>query len=164
MSDDIVFSVVDAGSTRARWAMEQYFEELAQRFSGGFEAGSAYDDAVASFNPPKGLFVVASRDGDTIGCGAIQYLDDHTAELKRMWVSPRSRGVGLGKRLLAHLEQEAGRAGCSKVVLDTNESLSEAISMYLRAGYVPIERYNDNPYAHHWFEKPVGDDATDAAR
>jgi len=157
VSDDIVFSVVDAGSAQARWAMEQYFDELQRRFSGGFETGTAYDEAAVNFNPPKGLFVVASRDGDTIGCGAIQHLDDETAELKRMWVSPHSRGVGLGKRLLAHLELEARQAGCSKVVLDTNESLSEAIAMYLRAGYDPIERYNDNPYAHHWFEKPLRD-------
>lgn len=38
-------------------------------------------------------------------------------------------------------------------MLDTNETLVEAIAMYERAGYTPIERYNDNPYAHHWFTK-----------
>jgi GNAT superfamily N-acetyltransferase len=155
VSDDVVFSIVDAGSAQARWAMEQYFEELALRFTGGFEPGRAFDEATVSFNPPKGLFVVASREGDTVGCGAIQYLDNDTAEFKRMWVSTRSRGVGLGKRLLARLEQEARRAGCARVVLDTNESLSEAIAMYRTAGYLAIERCNDNPYAHHWFEKSL---------
>jgi hypothetical protein len=42
------------------------------------------------------------------------------------------------------------------VVLDTNETLTEAISMYERAGYRPIERYNDNPDAQHWFAKDLG--------
>ena len=42
-----------------------------------------------------------------------------------------------------------------RVVLDTNETLDEAIAMYERAGYARIDRYNDNPYAHHWFGKSV---------
>ena len=70
-----------------------------------------------------------------------------------MWISSQSRGIGLGKRLLAHLEGEARRAGRSRIVLDTNGSLTEAIAMYEAAGYVQTARYNDNPYAEHWFTK-----------
>jgi len=90
-----------------------------------------------------------------VGCGAIQYVDASTAEIKRMWVDPKRRGIGLGRRLLQHLEAEIRGAGRSRVVLDTNDSLTEAIAMYGRLGYLPIERYNDNPYADRWFEKSL---------
>ena len=152
----MTFIVVDAASERARWAMRQYFDELERRFSGGFDDSNAFQEAEVDFNPPNGLFVVASSDGATVGCGAIQFLDDQTAEIKRMWVDPRRRGIGLGTRLLGHLEDQIQRSGRVRVVLDTNASLTEAIAMYGRLGYVPIERYNDNPYAHHWFEKSLG--------
>ena len=149
------FSVVDAGSPEARLALERYVGELEQRFPTGFDGGQALDEADAAFNEPSGRFVVALLDGDVVGCGALLWLDQDTAEIKRMWVDPQRRGIGLGRRLLAHLEGEASRAGRSRVVLDTNAALTEAIAMYRAAGYVAIERYNDNPYAHHWFAKQL---------
>ena len=73
-----------------------------------------------------------------------------------MWVDEDWRGAGLGSRMLRELEALAGRLGHRRVVLDTNGTLTEAIAMYGRAGYRPIERYNDNPYAEAWFEKDLG--------
>lgn len=151
----MTFVVVDGGSVEARYAMTQYFDELARRFPGGFDPGDALDEAATRYNPPTGLFVVA-RDGEaTIACGALELLDDDVAEIKRMWVSSTHRGIGLGKRLLAHLEDEARRAGRSTVILDTNGTLAEAIAMYTSSGYSPRDRYNDNPYAQHWFTKEL---------
>lgn len=72
-----------------------------------------------------------------------------------MWVDPAVRGVGLGRRLLGHLEHAARASGRTRVVLDTNEVLVEAIAMYRRLGYRDIDPYNDNPHAHHWFEKSI---------
>ncbi len=153
----MTFSVVPAGSVSARWAMTQYFEELVARIAGGFDPGHALEEAAAQYDPPNGVFVLAEVDEDIVGCGALTFLDDDTAEIKRMWISPGSRGLGLGKRLLARLEDEARRTGRTRVVLDTNASLTEAIAMYLSSGYVVIERYNDNPYAECWFRKELGD-------
>jgi GNAT superfamily N-acetyltransferase len=152
-SSGVAFRTVDAGSTEASWALAQYFSELEQRFDGGFNTNDALAEAPPSFNPPAGLFVVAKLGDDVVGCGAIQWIDGVTAEIKRMWVDPTRRGIGLGKRLLGHLEAEVRSSGRSRVVLDTNRSLAEAISMYRALGYDATERYNDNPYAHHWFEK-----------
>ena len=135
--------------------MAQYFGELDQRFVGGFDSTDALAEAESTLNPPSGLFVVAALGDDVVGCGAVQWIDGATAEIKRMWVDAGRRGIGLGKRLLGHLEAEARSSGRSRVVLDTNESLAEAISMYRSLGYDAIERYNDNPYAHHWFEKTL---------
>jgi GNAT superfamily N-acetyltransferase len=150
---DVVFRNVNAGSTEANWALAQYFDELDRRFAGGFNTNDALAEAASSLNPPSGLFVLAMLGADVVGCGALLWIDGDTAEIKRMWVDSGRRGIGLGKRLLGHLEAEARSSGRSRVVLDTNESLAEAISMYRALGYEAIERYNDNPYAHHWFEK-----------
>ena len=105
--------------------------------------------------PPRGAFVLLRSDGTTVGCGGLQPLDDRIAEIKRMWIDPAWRGLGLGPRLLSELEAVAADLGHRRVVLDTNETLLEAVTMYQRAGYDPIARYNDNPYAHHWFGKDL---------
>ena len=70
-----------------------------------------------------------------------------------MWVHDDWRGAGLGARLLRHLEAQARELGHVTVRLDTNKALTEAIAMYHRAGYDSIDRYNDNPWATHFFEK-----------
>jgi GNAT superfamily N-acetyltransferase len=153
--DDIVCAVVDAAGERATWAMTQYFAELDERFPRGFDPGGALAEAAVLMNPPNGVFLLAVRGDEVLGCGAVQWLDDVTAEIKRMWVSPTARGVGLGKRMLARLEDEARAAGRGRVVLDTNGVLLPAIAMYRGSGYADIDRYNDNPYAEHWFAKDL---------
>ena len=96
-----------------------------------------------------------SSDEIAVGCGGLKRINDTTGEIKRMWVHPDWRGLGLGRRLLAELEAAAERMGYARVVLDTNETLTEAIALYDRAGYYSIERYNDNPYAQRWFAKEL---------
>jgi GNAT superfamily N-acetyltransferase len=148
-------SVVDAGSVPARWAMERYFDELDQRFPEGFDPGDALASAPGQFNDPGGAFVIVQQDGEPVACGALQYLDGDTAEIKRMWVDGACRGAGLGRRLVGQLEALARQAGRSRVLLDTNDSLSVAIAMYRSCGYSATGRYNDNPYADHWFTKTL---------
>jgi DNA-binding MarR family transcriptional regulator/GNAT superfamily N-acetyltransferase len=147
--------VVDPRSPAAQSALRQYFGELDDRFRSGFDpdAGSAAD--VAAMRAPDGAFLVMRSDHETVGCGGVQRIDDGTAEIKRMWIHPDWRGLGLGGRMLTRLEAVGRTLGRTRVVLDTNETLTEAIAMYERAGYHPIERYSDNPYAHHWFAKDV---------
>jgi len=76
-------------------------------------------------------------------------------ELKRMWIAPGARGLGVGRRLLSALEGEARRRGATAVRLDTNRNLTEAIALYQSAGYVEIPAFNDERYATHWFEKQL---------
>jgi ribosomal protein S18 acetylase RimI-like enzyme len=68
-------------------------------------------------------------------------------------VSPSVRGLGVGRRLLRELEDRAREACAGATCLETNGSLTEAISLYRSAGYAEVEPFNDEPYAHHWFEK-----------
>jgi DNA-binding MarR family transcriptional regulator len=128
----------------AHVAAGHYFAELDRRFPGGFDPGEPDDE---------GTFIVASSEGEPVAYGGVRALGTHTGEIKRMWVRDDWRGAGLGSRMLRQLEDLARRLGHTRVVLDTNRTLEEAIGMYRRAGYVEIERYNDNPYAEAWFEK-----------
>ncbi len=70
-------------------------------------------------------------------------------------MSPEVRGLGVGKRLLGELEIQAQLHGYRKVRLDTNRALQEAISLYHGSGYREVMAFNEEPYAHHWFEKDL---------
>jgi GNAT superfamily N-acetyltransferase len=72
-----------------------------------------------------------------------------------MWVAEEVRGLGVGRRILAALEDEAARLGFTRVRLETNRALIEAISLYRTSGYREVAPFNDEPYAHHWFEKDL---------
>ena len=72
-----------------------------------------------------------------------------------MWVAESARGLGIGRRLLVALEASAVRAGAPAARLETNGALVEAIAMYRSAGYVEVAPFNDEPFAEHWFEKPL---------
>lgn len=148
---------VDPSSDEAQSAMAAYFAELDERFVGGFDPGAGGADHDArTMRPPDGRFVVLrADDGSVVGCGGLLRHDAATGEIKRMWIHPEWRGLGLGARLLAELEGLAAGLGRSRVVLDTNAVLTEAVEMYERSGYRATVRYNDNPYAHHWFEKQL---------
>jgi GNAT superfamily N-acetyltransferase len=94
--------------------------------------------------------------GEPVGCGAVKHHPGAPSELKRMWVAESSRGLGIGRRLLTDLEACAVRSGASTARLETNRALIEAIAMYRSAGYVEVPAFNDEPFAHHWFEKQLG--------
>jgi DNA-binding MarR family transcriptional regulator/N-acetylglutamate synthase-like GNAT family acetyltransferase len=149
---------VNLRSAMAMRAAEAYFAELNSRFPNGFDAAAARAADADALSGDAAEFVVASSDGQPVGCGGIQRITATTCEIKRMWVHAAWRGAGLGSRLLRHLEAEAVRLGYQTVVLDTNSTLTEAIAMYERAGYHHIARYNDNPYAEVWFEKRLSAD------
>ena len=97
--------------------------------------------------------LVATLRSEPIGCGALKFHPRRPTEIKRMWVAPSARGLGVGRRLLAELEATAAAHGDRLVRLDTNGALTEAIGMYRSAGYLEVAAFNDEPYAHHWFEK-----------
>ncbi len=115
----------------------------------------ATDDDI---RPPAGLLLVATMEGRPVGCTALKLHGDAPAEVKRMWVDPTVRGVGLGRRLLVAVEEEARAEGVTVLHLETNETLTEAIALYRSAGYVEVPAFNDEPYAHHWFEKRLPPD------
>jgi ribosomal protein S18 acetylase RimI-like enzyme len=152
----------DPRSPDARSCLRAYFTELARRFDGGFDAASSIPASDDELTPPAGLLLVATLHGEPVGCGGVKLHGDGPAEIKRMWVAPAVRGLGLGRRLLAELEEHAAAGGVSVLRLETNRALDEAIGLYRAAGYREVAAFNDEPYAHHWFEKSLGRAATPA--
>ena len=149
----VVIEVEDPASADARACVDAYFRELDARFDGGFDPGRGSPPDAAEYVPPLGLFLVARLDGRAVGCGALRVTARGLGEIKRMWVATSARGLGIAQRMIESLEQHAARIGLDRLQLDTNRELSEARALYLRNGYCEIDRYNDNPYADHWFEK-----------
>lgn len=154
----VEFDVVDPLDVDAQHAMARYFEELDRRFPGGFDPGDATTADAEAMSRPDGVFVLVHSDGNPVGCGGVQRIDGATAEVKRMWIRPDWRGLGLASRLLAELEGHAARLGHRRVVLDTNSTLREAVGLYESRGYEATDRYNDNPYAQRWYRKDLRSD------
>jgi DNA-binding MarR family transcriptional regulator/GNAT superfamily N-acetyltransferase len=151
----VTFAVTDPASPEARACMAAYFAELGERFDGGFDPGASLPATDADLAEPSGLLLLARLHGEPAGCGALKFHGTEPAELKRMWVANRARGLGLGRRLLAELENQARRHGVTVVRLETNQALTEAITLYRSAGYAEVSAFSDEQYAHHWFEKQL---------
>jgi DNA-binding MarR family transcriptional regulator/ribosomal protein S18 acetylase RimI-like enzyme len=147
--------VCDPGHPDARFCLRAYFSELARRFDDGFDPGRSISADDAELTPPAGLLLVARLHGEPVGCGALKFHDGGPAEIKRMWVAPAVRGLGLGRRLLTGLEEHAADRRVAALRLETNRALDEAIGLYRAAGYREVTAFNDEPYAHHWFEKTI---------
>ena len=97
----------------------------------------------AQVAPGDGAFLIAYLDDDPVGCGAVRRIDESTAELKRMYVDPRLRGLGIGRAILEALEHEARLLGVSRVVLETGTRLAPAIRMYEAMGYARIPLFGE---------------------
>lgn len=147
--------VEDPASPDAHFCIGQYFAELDRRFDAGFDPAASISADVHELTEPAGILLVARLRDEPVGCGALKLHGREPAEIKRMWVSPSARGLGLGRRLLAELERQAAERGAPAARLETNRSLAEAIALYRSAGYREVPAFNDEPFAHHWFEKAL---------
>jgi DNA-binding MarR family transcriptional regulator/ribosomal protein S18 acetylase RimI-like enzyme len=132
---------VDFSSPDAQFCLRGYYDDLAERFG---------LDPTVTRSAEGALMLVARLRGEPIGCGALKL---ETGDIKRMWVAPSARGLGVGRRLLSELEALARSHSLAGVRLETNGSLNEAIALYRSSGYEEVEPFNDEPYAHHWFAK-----------
>jgi ribosomal protein S18 acetylase RimI-like enzyme len=148
-------TIEDPLTQAAQFCLRSYFAELDDRFEDGFEPELSISADAADLVEPRGLLLVARLRDEPIGCGALKLHGREPVEIKRMWVAPSARGLGLGRRLLAELERHARDRGASVAHLETNRALTEAIALYRSAGYVEVSRFNDEQYAHHWFEKAL---------
>ena len=152
--------ITDPRRPEARYCLRSYFDELGGRFNAGFDPSQSISASDDEMSLPEGLLLVATLQGDPVGCGALKlHSDTGIGEVKRMWVSQSVRGLGLGRRLLETLAGEASSRGMHTLRLETNETLSEARHLYETSGFVEVEAFNDEPYAHHWFQR----DLTNAA-
>ena len=146
----ITVSLADPAAPAAQAALAAYFAELDQRFPGGFDPGPPADAAL--YRAPQGAFLLAMAEAP-LGCVALTRDGEGRGEVKRLWVAPAACGQGVARCLMDAVEARARQMQVHALRLDTNGTLTEAVALYLRLGWTPVERYNDNPYAHHWFAK-----------
>jgi DNA-binding MarR family transcriptional regulator/GNAT superfamily N-acetyltransferase len=149
----VQIGVRDPASSAAQFCLQSYFTELDSRFDTGFDPDASISAAAAELAEPAGLFLLAQIRDQPVGCGALKFHGTEPAELKRMWVAASARGLGVGRRILAELERHARQRGVAVLRLETNRRLTEAIQLYRSAGYAEVPAFNDETYAHHWFEK-----------
>jgi GNAT superfamily N-acetyltransferase len=105
---------------------------------------------------PGGAYLVGWRGGAPIAGGGLRRLDEHTSEIKRMYVAPEARSQGVARRLLGALEAAARARGYARIRLDTGNRQPHALALYRSAGYVEIENYNGATAPTFWGEKILG--------
>ena len=149
---------VDPASPDAQRCLRAYVAELNRRApERGFDPSKGSTAEPHEVRPPRGALVVAYLRGDPIGCGAVKHQPAEVSDIKRMWVAESARGLGLGRRLLEHLERLASEHGSREAHLETSDVLAEAIALYRSSGYVQVPPFNDEPFADRWFAKPLLD-------
>ncbi|MGY4478670.1 bifunctional helix-turn-helix transcriptional regulator/GNAT family N-acetyltransferase [Bradyrhizobium sp. USDA 3364] len=151
--DGTALHEIDPRSDAARYCLGEYYAELARRFKQGFDVKLSRDPDAKDMVRPRGSFVVAVSDGLPLGCVGLKGTSGGFAEIKRLWVAPSARGLGLGRRLMDAAESAARELGIALLRLDTNSALAEAGQLYRRSGWTEIPRFNDDPYPDLFFEK-----------
>lgn len=149
----IAIGEADPRDETALYCLGEYYAELGRRFARGFDVALSRDPDAADMVRPRGAFLVAMSDGLPVGCVALKGNGSDVAEIKRLWISPAARGLGHGRRLMDAAETVARELGIELLRLDTNSALPEALKLYRTSGWVEIDRFNDDPYPDHFFEK-----------
>ncbi|MEZ5659884.1 MAG: GNAT family N-acetyltransferase [Burkholderiaceae bacterium] len=97
------------------------------------------------YAPPAGCLLVAVVDGALAGCGALRRIDADTCEMKRLYVRPDARGLGLGGRLVQGLLDEARAIGYQRICLDVLPEFAAAQKIYDAFGFQDCEPVSFNP-------------------
>ncbi|HEY6359327.1 MAG TPA: helix-turn-helix domain-containing GNAT family N-acetyltransferase, partial [Vicinamibacterales bacterium] len=147
----IAIEEIDPRSDDARYCLGEYYAELARRFENGFDVSLSRDPEADDMIRPRGAFLVAMSDGLPIGCVGLK--GSQIGEIKRLWVAPLARGLGVGRRLMEAAENAARHLSVKTLRLDTNRTLPEALQLYRSTGWSEIGRFNDDPYPDFFFEK-----------
>lgn len=152
----IEFRQADPTTPEARSALRAYVAELNSRApTRGFDPAKGSTAEPHEVQPPHGAFVLVYLNGEPVGCGAIKHQSATVTDIKRMWLADSARGLGIGRLLLAHLEELARARGSREAHLETSEVLPEAIALYLSSGYSEVPAFNDEPFADHWYLKTL---------
>jgi DNA-binding MarR family transcriptional regulator/GNAT superfamily N-acetyltransferase len=151
----VSITAVDPEHPDARYCIAEYVAELNRRSERGFDPSVGATALPHEVRPPAGQFFVAYLHGEAIGCGAVKHHPGEPTEIKRMWIAPAARGLGLGRRLLEELEACALAVGARVARIETSAVLSEALALYRSTGWVEVPAFNDEPFADHWFEKAL---------
>lgn len=154
--DRVVIAPADPEAPAARACLSAYFRLLAERIPGVSRDHVPDPDPEAGhYRPPHGTFLLAWSDGLPLGCACLKSVDGATGEVKRLWVDPAARGLGLGRRLMTAIEDAARTQGMGRLRLDTNSGLAEAVALYRSGGWTDTAPFSPPFPADLWFEKAL---------
>jgi putative acetyltransferase len=137
---EIIFQKTDPRETK----VQRFIEELDAYLAHLYPSESNYGLDIEALVQPPMRFYSVTLDGDVLGCGGFWLHDDY-AEVKRVYIHPKSRGLGLGRKIMAHLESEMLREGRKVARLETGISQPEALGLYRAIGYVDRRAFGDYP-------------------
>ena len=143
-------------SADATVLLRAYLTDLVDRWYGRAMPSEVVDQALAD-HPSDDLtvFLVAHRDGRPVGCAGLLVTAPGIGEVKRVYVVPGARRLGVGSALLGALEEQALARGLTHLRLDTRDDLVEAHALYLHNGYEEIPAFNSGAYVERWFGKRI---------
>jgi GNAT superfamily N-acetyltransferase len=114
------------------------------------------DKMPKGYEPPQGIYLLAYVDNEAAGTAALKSLDNDICEMKRLFVSPKFQGIGLGKLLAERVIDEAKKLGYTKMRLDNSRSvMAKAVLLYKSLGFYEIEPYNENFVADALFMEKI---------
>lgn len=147
------------GSEGPRWVVAQAEAELVARY-GGLDDGELGLTA-AMFDPPSGVFLIARKEGraEPVGGAGLRTVATETGEVRRVWVDPAWRGRGIGRDLMAGIDEAAGALDLSVLRIETGDRQPEAVSFYEALGWERVHMTPDGaPLPTGWirFRKVVG--------
>jgi DNA-binding MarR family transcriptional regulator/GNAT superfamily N-acetyltransferase len=155
ISTSVQITSVDPEHPDAKYCLAEYVAELNRKSERGFDPSVGATALPYEVRPPAGEFFVAYLYEEAVGCGAVKHHAGAPAEIKRMWIAPSARGLGLGRRLLDKLEACALAGGARIARIETSAILVEALTLYRSTGWVEVPAFNDEPFADHWLEKAL---------
>jgi GNAT superfamily N-acetyltransferase len=150
---DIRHEAPDAPAARALFA--EYMELVAERAGQDLETAEHIFATTDVFNGPGAAWLVIYDDDQPVACGGLRPLSPAVGEIKRMFVTARSRRRGYGSRLLAELEGIARDAGQARIRLLSTELLPEALELYRKNGYTIVSSHIEDDHRDYWLEKPL---------
>jgi GNAT superfamily N-acetyltransferase len=130
-----------------------------------FDTGEVLERTMAEldqFHPPEGRLLLAEYDSQIAGCACLRKIAEGIGEIKRMYVRPDHRGVGMGRALFEEILSAARQNGYSTIRLDSARFMKEAHALYRSAGFHDIEPYAESEipeeFRRHWVFMELGPD------
>lgn len=147
-----MYEIIEAKSAKEIEEVRKLFLEYAAwlDFSLCFQG---FDKELAGlpekYSPPDGRLYLAISGGKYAGCIGLRKFGEGICEMKRLYVRPEFRGLGIGNALIEKIITDSKAIGYKKMRLDTiKEKMGKAVEIYMKNGFVEIEAYYENPYPH----------------
>jgi len=151
----ITIAKEDPRSPDALRLLSAFMDDVKKRYDYPPTGLGTFDPELVSV--PRSVFLIARRDGIAVGCGALVPIDEHRVEVKRIFVPPAERGLGIATMIMAELERSAREFDYDAMRLETGDKQLESIALYGKSGFYRIPNFPpyENDPAAFCYEKQI---------